>query len=116
MRVVRAAVRKFVAVQLAEQHRPSVAEFSHDRAIRLGNPVAKDLRRRCGADAGGSKHVLERDRNAVQRATILAGHDFGVGAPGVGDGPIGGDGDVGVYLRIQSFDALQVRLGEINRR
>ena len=60
--------------------------------------------------------VLQRDRNAVQRATPLPPGEFLPERPRARRGPFAGHGDEGVEALVEAPDALDVRLHQLERR
>src|SRR5690348_13335342 len=73
-----AAIRELVHVELAEKHGARVAPLLHHRRIDIGYTI------RVYRAGGGGAHtcridiVLERDRNAMQRATRTSRSGLGV--------------------------------------
>ena len=77
------------------------------------------------APGGGAAHgdlaldlheVLDRDRDAVERADGMAGTDGLVGGLGGEPGVGGVDRDERLELGFQTFDACQVFIHEVDRR
>ena len=81
--VVGAEVRPFAQVRLAQDHRTGLAQPRHEEGI-LCRTVFRHRERAGRIDqAGDVDVVLDQDRQAVQRATDLAGLAFGVERLGV---------------------------------
>ena len=77
--------------------------------------VLEQRRGEGGADAGSRRDVLDRDRQAVQRAECLALHDGRFRAPGAFARLIRGQRDDGVELRIERRDDVEVRVEHVER-
>ncbi|GAB3903921.1 hypothetical protein GCM10027612_71040 [Microbispora bryophytorum subsp. camponoti] len=62
--------------------------------------------------------VLDRDRHAQQRGQVLrvAGGEPGLLLAGLAQGPVGGHRDERPQTGVEPFDALQVVLGDLDRR
>src|SRR5690606_38707950 len=109
------AVREFVRLQLAEQDGARLVQLA-----RTGSVFARDA---IDADAGAARgqyafrivDVLQAERDAVQGAAVVAAHDLALGAPGLAAGEIGGDRDECVELRLESLDAREIGIGELER-
>jgi hypothetical protein len=111
----RPADRELVGGELAEQHCAARRELRDGRAVFLRHVVDHQLRVAGGADAGGFVDVLERMRDAVQRALVDAGLEFAVGAVGVGKRALPCDQQEGVEQRIERGDAVERMPGERGR-
>jgi hypothetical protein len=64
---------EFVHANFAEQNRAGFSKFCRGRRIVVGHPVFQDRGMASRADALGHVEIFERNGNAVQRPTILAG-------------------------------------------
>src|SRR5258705_8724755 len=91
--------------QLADEDRTCLGELARDRRIPLRHVIEQQAGMRRGADAGGLVDVLQRERNAVERAAraprlaraiggaggapcrLRGGEGGGVWGGGVGGGP-----------------------------
>ena len=109
------AERVLVRALLAEQHGARRRERARHGGVGVGHPVAVHLRAARRTDARRLHDVLEADRNAVERPRWSPRASACVHAPRVGERALRGDGHVGVQLRIQPFDAREVRLRELDR-
>src|SRR5436305_1684794 len=78
--------------------------------------LGQNLRTGGGEHPGRLDQILQANRNTVERAAIMAGADLLLSLAGELERPIGGHGDIGVQLRILSFDSLEDDPGELNRR
>ena len=73
--------------------------------------------RSCGRDAAlDVQEVLQRDRQAVQRASRHAGFAFEVGCVGASERFLAINLDKGMEPRIERIDARQTRFGDVSRR
>ena len=62
------------------------------------------------ANAGGIEQVFAAPGNAVERAAIFSGGDFGVGLFGLREGEVSCERDDAAELGIEAFDAFQINL------
>ena len=76
----RAAEREFMGGELADHDRAGIGQTPDRCRILLRHMVDQDLRMAGRRHALGLVDVLEADRDAVQRAAVIAGHDLGLGA------------------------------------
>ncbi len=81
---------------LADDDRAGELQLLDDFGVFGGNAVAVLIAAGGSAHAGGVDVVLERDGDAVQRATVVAGGDFFFGLLRLLEGKLGSDGDEGV--------------------
>ena len=72
----RPAPGELVHVEFAQQNCPGFIESGHDGRIALRSMISENLRATRQTYAFHREEVLECDRNAVQRATILPADDF----------------------------------------
>ena len=79
------AVGALVHVELAEQDGAGLVQTPRDLGVRGGHAVGEGGRGRGRADAGGVDVVLERDRDAVQRAAPSAPPDLRFHVAGAGE-------------------------------
>lgn len=108
------AVGELVRVRLAQQDGTGLRQARGDRAVGL-RPVA-------GADSGAGRRRRARDvdqifdthGDAVQRTAIAAGRDLVFCFTRGLAGSLGGDGDVGLKLRLQLRDALKGRAHQLD--
>ena len=82
----------------------------------LGNAVGEDTRASRRPDAGRVVQILECDRDAVQRATIDAVREVGIGAFGLGQRAFRGERDERAELALVPRDAIQARAHEVDGR
>jgi hypothetical protein len=104
---------EFVHVQLAENHRAGRIELADHVCIVRCDKVVEHLRAAGSAPAVGSENVFVRNRNACQRAGI-AGCTLGIGCLCLCQRQSRVYSDVGVQLRIQFGDAVEVELGQFD--
>ena len=113
----RAGVRHLVGGQLAEEHGAGVVEPARRGGVLGGNPVDEDARVARRQDALRVVDVLQRERDAVQRAAVLARGDLGLGRAAPGARARSNVGrDEGARLRVVLLDAPDQRLGQLHRR
>src|SRR4051812_39797750 len=112
----RAAVRKFVRLQLAKQDRTRVQELARRCRVFLRHLVDADLRAAGSEYAFGVVNILERERNAVQRSPVPTLRDLALSCLRLSaSGPFR-KRDERVHLRFERFDALQQCVGQLDRR
>jgi len=110
-----AADRKFPGRQFAQQDRASLPEQPGGGRVLGRNPSEARFRAAFGRDAGRVVDVLEPDRDAVQRAAIPAGQDLGLGSACRRERLVVQHPDIGVKRPVQSFDAGEIRSGQLDR-
>ena len=81
-----------------------------------GNPIAELIAGCRGKNAGGIEQVFQPNRNAVQRPSPSARHDFRFSLPRLLQRKLRRDGDESVQGRIQPLDARQAFASEFHRR
>ena len=72
-------------IELAEQDRARLLEPPRDLGVGVRHALLEEPAGAGRAHAGGVDVVLERDRDAVQRAAPLAAPGFRLHRPGVGE-------------------------------
>ncbi len=87
-------------------------EAGGDGGVGGGDAVLEGLGAVGGGDVGGVEEVFCAPGNAVERAAIVAGGDFGVGGFGLREGVVAGEGDDAVDFWIEALDAVEVDVGE----
>ncbi len=102
-------------VQLAEQDRPGGGQLLHGCGILFGEVVLEEERAGGGAHAARLVQVLERQRDAVQPAASAVCMDFSFRLAGGFQRKLRGEGNEAVQQRIDALDALQARLGQLDR-
>ena len=98
-------------VRLAEDDEAGVAQPADDRGVEVGDVVGERATRVRRSDAFRRGQVLDRNRDAVKRASVVRG----IGSPRVSERPPRRDGDERVQLGIEPLDSLEVELGELDR-
>ena len=93
-------------------HEASLAQPPRDGHVEVGNVFGVGVARVGRADAGGRRQVLDRDRDTAERRISLG---F-VGRAGVGERILSAHGDEGIESRIESRDAIEVQLHELEGR
>ena len=101
-------------VRLADDHRSGRAQPADDLGVRRDRPAVR-VAAVGGRLAGDVAVVLDRHRHAEQRP-LVAALGAGVGLVGLGQRALGERHAVGVELRVEPRDALEVQLGELARR
>ena len=89
-------------LSLAMSTAPACVEAVDDGGVSVGDAVAEGLGAVGGGDAGGVEQVLCAPGNAVERAAIMAGGNFSVGAAGLLESVIGQEGDDAAELWIEA--------------
>ena len=107
---------ELVRGELAEEDATRVIQPRDGGRVVAGNGIGADAGLAGGADAGGGEDVLQRERNAVQRAAVAAGRDLRLGRLRLADGVVGGDQEVGVQLRIERRRASEQGLRQVDGR
>src|SRR5215210_2129749 len=110
------AVGELVRVRLAEEDRPALLEPADDRGIRGRNVVFKEGGAHRGTHALGADQVLDADRHAVERASVLSGQDLLLRPRRLLQRILRQHGDEGVELPVDGFDALEERTHDLDRR
>src|SRR5882724_11258814 len=116
------AVSELMHVGLAEENGASMFELCDDCGVFFWNEFAQDFRTCRRPNACRIDIVLQRNRNAVERAALAVtlaaawGEEFGFCFLGLGEGELGRDGDVGVELGIEPLNAGEHELGQLDRR
>jgi hypothetical protein len=113
---MRHAERELVHVELAEQNRAGVSQSAYDRGVLFGNPAREYSRPARRPDAGRLEEILDRDRDPVQRASMLPASDLVIGAGGFLSRTIGEHRDEAVELPVEPFDARNTRVHDIAGR
>jgi len=103
-------------VELAQDHRARGAEPGDGRRVLGGDRVREAARARRRPEAGRVVQILECDRDAVQRATIDAVREVGIGAFGLGQRAFRGERDERAELALVPRDAIQARAHEVDGR
>ena len=111
-----AAHRKLDRVRLAENDHAGCDQLAGQRGGGRRTPVAP-RHRAAGRDPPFEvDQILQRDRDAVQRADRMARADRFVGGLGGKSGIVAIDIDVGVQFAVEPRDAREKRLDNIDRR
>ena len=66
-----------------------------------------------GGDVGGVEEILCAPGDAVERAAVVAGGDFGVGGFGLGEGVVASEGDDAVQFGVEALDAFEIDVDEM---
>ena len=103
-------------VGLADDHCAGGGESARHFGILSRHPVVEHRAGGSRPDAGRVDVVLERNRNAVQRAAQPAGPLFGVERARLREGGLARHRDEGVDFRVVNLDALQAGVHEVGRR
>ena len=103
-------------VQLADDDRARSLQLPNQSGIFGRNSLAELIAGGGGANARGIEQVFQSDRNTVQRAAPVTGHDFGFGLARLVERQIAGDGDERVENRIQPLDTREALACKFNRR
>jgi hypothetical protein len=100
----------------AQQDGAGVVQPRHRRGVARRYVVLEQPRMRRGAHARRVEHVLEAERDAVQRTAPPAGGELGLGVTCLAPRKVGGHGQIAVELGIDRRDAREVGLHELDRR
>jgi len=101
------AERALGHLQLAEQHRASLAQAAHHSAIHRGNEVAMDHGAGRSRDTGGPAQILDRDRHAMQGSDGLATSQPGIDVGRLRECKLGCQACIGMKPRVEPLDAPQ---------
>ena len=105
---------ELVEVGLADDHRPGVLQPRDDGGVVRRLPSLEDPRRAGRRDPAGAHVVLERHRDAGERAGIVAGDDRGVDRSGGESGLLDEHEVEGVDLLLAAGDRRQVLLEDVD--
>src|SRR5438093_91820 len=108
--------RKLRHVELAEGHRARLAEAGDRRALDRGHEVVAGPGAARGRKPGHVAEVLVGERHAVQRAAGATGSELGLEGPRRRQRAVRVDGDEGVDVPVEPFDAVQTLAGRLDRR
>ncbi len=111
-----AAVGKLVQILFSQQHRAGSFQAANDFGVFRGDPIFEQRTGSGGADAGGVDQILERERNAVQRAAPVAAPNLGFGLACLRQRGLRGHGNECIQSRIQLLDACQALGRQLDRR
>ena len=110
------AVGEFLEIGLAEDDGASGFEALDDRGVVIGHPVLKQERAIGGERAFRGVEILHRDRDAVQRAEIIARCDRLLRRLRLLPGMIRHDRDEAVERAVEALDARKRKVGKLDRR
>ena len=111
----RRAHGELVHVRLAEDDRAGGVETLDHRGVVGADEIVEHLRAAGRQPACGAEDVLLRERNPGERPGF-ARRALLVGGPGLREGPLRVDGDVGPDFRIDPLDAVEVEPNQFDRR
>ena len=112
---VRRAHRELVRVGLPEKHRALLAKAPHDGGVVRRAKSLENARSGGGRCVDRAEHVLERDGNSGERGRVARGQPP-IGSSGLSEGGVTHDVQVDAKLTVKLLDALQVGLGQFDRR
>src|SRR5207248_7641608 len=98
-------MRHLVGRELAEEDRAGVVELAHGRGVLARGAVDEDARMTGSENAAGVVDVLESERDAVQRAAVLARRDLRLGRARLASRELEGRRDERACLAVEVFDA-----------
>ncbi len=102
--------------ELADEHRPGVAQSLHDRRVLIERLLAQGRRAPGGWKATLTEQVLGPVRNAMQRPAILAGRQLAIGLCRLLQGQCMRHRHDRVELRSQLLQAFKKQTREFDRR
>ena len=111
-----AAMRELVRRELAQQYPAALVQLGNGRGVFQRHRFGADAGLAGGANARGGEDVLQRERNAVQLAAIVAGRDLRLRCPRLLQRALRRDQEVGVQLRIQRARPVQQGPGQVDGR
>ena len=103
--------RQRAEAELGDEHGARVVQALHHGGVLIRDAVAEWLGAPGGRNAGGVEQVFAAPRDAVQRAAIFAGGDFGVGLLGLLQGEVARERDDAAQRGIKFFEALRDKCG-----
>jgi hypothetical protein len=103
-------------VGLADDDGPGGAQALDEQAVAVGHVVAVDGRAERGAQTGGERQVLHRQRQPVQRPGRVAARQRGIGARSPRERALAVERADRVQGRILRLDAGEVHLHQLDRR
>ena len=107
---------ELVGRQLSEEHGPGRAQPRRDDGVLRRDVLPEEPRMRGGPKAGRVDDVLERERDAVERPAVRAGHDLALRLARRDERGIGRDAQERVQAPIDSPDPVEKRSRVLDRR
>ena len=104
-----------MASRFAQTDHTQTLQARHQRGADRGHPVVQMPRVRGGAHALREVHIFVRHRDAMQSTSVLALCDLAGGLVRRLQGGVQRGCDKGVHLPIESLDAVDVGLYQLNR-
>ena len=102
-------------VQLANNHRARLLQLANQFSVFGWNAVAILIASSRGADSRCIEQIFQADRNAVQRPSPAARHDFGLGLARLLQRRLRRNRDESIQSRIQLPDARETCARELQR-
>ncbi len=109
------AGRKFRRIGLGKQDGAGRLEATHHLGVLVGNEIFEQWRPEGGSDAGGVRHVLDAEGQAVKRPERLAVHDRGLGPPRRGSRGLRGEGHDRIELGVDPRDRREMGVEHLDR-
>ena len=107
---------ELVEVGLADGDGTRGGEPRHDGGIHRRHAREGRMRAIGRGHAGDVDDVLVGDGDAVERPAVAAVRDLGLGRAGFRARPLGREGDKGVECLLEAVTAIQIGLGQLDRR
>ena len=98
--------------ELCDEDGAGVVQALHDGGILSRDAIAKRFGAVSGGDSGGIEKIFTAPGDAMKRAAIFSGGEFGVGAFGLREREIMRESDDAAKLRIEFLDAAEINVGE----
>jgi hypothetical protein len=106
---------EFRRVGLGEHDGAGRLEAAHHLGILVGHEIRKQRRPETGPDAGGVRHILDADGQAVEGPEPLAGHDRGLGPPRRGVRGFDGESHDRIEFGVDPPDRREMSLEHLDR-
>src|SRR5271166_3478416 len=94
-------MREFMGRELAGQYSSRIVELAYRRRVSGGDRVEADPRMAGRAGPRGRIDVLQPERNAVHWPAVTARGDFLLGSAGLVEGPVCGQQQICIELRVE---------------
>ena len=106
----------FGELELAEDHGSSVGKALHDRGVFRWNVIAVNRHAAGSRSLGCPAKILDRQRDAVQRAFDLTAANFGLRLFCLRHGGVSHHGRVALEFRIERRDSIEFSFRHFDRR
>ncbi|MNN42081.1 hypothetical protein D3C81_1562340 [compost metagenome] len=105
----------FGHIQLAEQYATGFSQSGHYRGVLLRDEITMYGHACAGGNPRSVKQILQRNRDAMQRAAAYATHQLSLSFAGLIQSQLRGDPGIAVQLAVQRVDPRQQGFGNFHR-